>query len=146
MVCRPGKENDPNEVLRHSAAHVMASAVQKLFPGVKVTTGPVIDNGFFYDFDSSHPFSPADLEGIEKKMQEIVDQDLPFLREEVDRGAAIRLFQGMGGLYKVEIIQGLPDNWKITLYRTGDFVDLCKGPHVASTGKLKAFKLLSIAG
>src|SRR5262245_24409787 len=89
MVCRPGKENDPNEVLRHSAAHVMASAVQKLFPGVKVTIGPVIENGFFYDFDSPHPFSPADLETIENKMQEIADQDLPFLREEVDREAAI---------------------------------------------------------
>jgi threonyl-tRNA synthetase len=146
MVCRPGKENDPNEVLRHSAAHVMASAVQKLFQGVKVTIGPVIENGFFYDFDSPHPFSPADLEVIEKKMREIVDQDLPFLREEVDRDEAIRLFQEMGEHYKVEIIRGLPADEKITLYRTGDFIDLCRGPHVTSTGKLNAFKLLSIAG
>lgn len=146
MVCRPGKENDPNEVLRHSAAHIMASAVQKLFPGVKVTIGPVIDNGFFYDFDSPHPFTPDDFTNIEKKMQEIVDQDLPFQREEVDREVAIRLFQEMGEHYKVEIIRGLSADEKITLYRTGDFVDLCKGPHVTSTGKLKAFKLLSIAG
>ena len=103
MVCRPGKENDPNEVLRHSAAHVMASAVQKLFPGVKVTIGPVIDNGFFYDFDSERHFSPEDLEAIEKKMQEIAGENIPFVREEVSREEAIRLFKEMGENYKVEI-------------------------------------------
>ncbi|MFO1519251.1 MAG: threonine--tRNA ligase [bacterium] len=146
MVCRPGKENDPNEILRHSAAHVMASAVQKLFPGTKVTIGPVIDNGFFYDFDSPHAFTPEDFAAIEKKMQEIIDQDSPIVREEVSREEAIRLFQEMGENYKVEIIQGFPENEVITLYRHGDFVDLCKGPHVASTGKIKAFKLLSTAG
>jgi threonyl-tRNA synthetase len=146
MVCRPGKENDPNEILRHSAAHVMADAVQKLFKGVKITIGPVIENGFFYDFDSPKSFSPEDLEAIEKKMQEIVDQDLPFSCEEVTREEAIRIFREMGENYKVEIIEGLPAGEKITLYRHGDFMDLCRGPHVTSTGKIRAFKLLSIAG
>lgn len=146
MVCRPGKENDPNEVLRHSAAHVMASAVQKLFPGVKVTIGPVIENGFFYDFDSERHFSSEDLEAIEKMMAEIAGENLPFVREEVSREEAIRLFKEMGENYKVEIIEGLPADEKITLYRTGGFVDLCRGPHVETTGKIKAFKLLTTAG
>ncbi len=146
MVCRPGKENDPNEVLRHSAAHVMADAVQKLFPGTKVTIGPTIENGFYYDFDSDHRFSSQDLETIEKQMQEIVDLDLEFKREEIDREGAIRLFREMNENYKVEIIEGLPEDGAITLYRHGNFVDLCRGPHVKSTGKIKAFKLLNVAG
>ncbi len=146
MVCRQGKENDPNEILRHSAAHVLADAVQKLFQGVKVTIGPTIENGFYYDFDSPKSFSPEDLEAIEKKMKEIAEQNLPFLREEVSREAAIQLFREMGETYKVEIIEGLPADEKITLYRQGDFVDLCRGPHVDKTGKIKAFKLLSTAG
>ncbi|MBL7685109.1 MAG: threonine--tRNA ligase, partial [Deltaproteobacteria bacterium] len=146
MVCRPGKENDPNEILRHSAAHVLADAVQQLFPGVKVTIGPTIENGFYYDFDAPKPFSPEDLEKIEAKMQEIIDQDLVFERQEVSREEAIRLFQEMGETYKVEIIQGLPENEPITLYRHGHFVDLCRGPHVQKTRQIKAIKLLSIAG
>lgn len=146
MTCRPGKENDPNEILRHSAAHVMADAVQQLFKDVKVTIGPTIENGFYYDFDTPKHFSPEDLEAIEKKMQEIVDENAPFVCEEVSRAEAIELFKKMGEAYKVEIIQGLPENEKITLYRSGKFVDLCKGPHVKKAGEIKAFKLLSTAG
>lgn len=146
MVCRPGKENDPNEILRHSAAHIMADAVQRLFKNVKVTIGPTIDNGFFYDFESPKHFSPEDLEAIEKKMQEIAEENQPFVREEVSRAEAIELFKKMGESYKVEIIQAFPENEVITLYRHGEFVDLCRGPHVKKAGELKAFKLLSTAG
>ncbi len=146
MVCRAGKENDPNEVLRHSVAHIMADAVQQLFKGVKVTIGPTIENGFYYDFDSPKAFTPEDLEAIEKKMQEIIEKDSPFLREEVSRSDATQLFKKMGENYKVEIIQGLPEQETLTLYRHGNFVDLCRGPHVKHTGEVKAFKLLSIAG
>ncbi|MBI2501080.1 MAG: threonine--tRNA ligase, partial [Deltaproteobacteria bacterium] len=146
MVCRPGHENDPIERIRHSAAHLMASAVQELFPGTKVTIGPVIDNGFFYDFDASKPFTPDDLQKIEKRMGELVGQDLPFKRSVMSREEAVKFFRNKGEKYKVEIIEGLPEGEEISLYRHGDWVDLCKGPHVGSTGEIKAFKLLSVAG
>ncbi len=145
MVCRPGKENDPNEILRHSAAHIMADAVQRLFPDVKITIGPTIENGFYYDFDTPHPFSPEDLEKIEKAMKEIADQNLPFEKQEVSKAEALELFCKMGETYKLEIIEGIPGD-ALTLYRHGNFIDLCKGPHISHTGELKAFKLLSTAG
>lgn len=146
MVCRPGKENDLNEILRHSAAHIMADAVQRLFKNVKVTIGPTIENGFYYDFDSEHRFSPEDLKSIEKKMQEIIQENSEFIREEVSREEALQLFEKMGENYKVEIIRGLPAEEAITLYRHGQFVDLCRGPHVKKAGEIKAIKLLSTAG
>ncbi len=146
MVCRPGHENDPLEKLRHSCAHLMANAVQELFPGTKVTIGPVIDEGFFYDFDVARPFAPEDLIKIEKKMTEIAGRDLPFERIEMSRGEAIAFFEKKGENYKVEIIQGIPVGQAITCFKHGDWIDLCKGPHVRSTGELKVFKLLSVAG
>lgn len=146
MVCRPGKENDPNEVLRHSAAHILADAVQQLYSGVKVTIGPTIENGFYYDFDSPHPFSEEDFPKIEAKMQEIAKEKFPFIRKEVSRSEAIALFEKMGEQYKVEIIEGLNPDETITLYTHGNWVDLCRGPHVENTSALKYFKILSVAG
>jgi threonyl-tRNA synthetase len=146
MVCRPGHENDPLEKTRHSCAHVMASAVQSLFPGTKVTIGPVIEDGFFYDFASDKPFTPEDLAKIEEKMKEIVKKDLPFERKVLSRDEAVSLFKKKGENFKVEIIEGLPKGEEISVYQHGDWVDLCKGPHVNKTGSIKAFKLLSVAG
>src|SRR5262249_53674869 len=146
MVCRLGHENDPVEKARHSCAHVMASAVQALFPGTKVTIGPVIEDGFFYDFAADKPFTPEDLQKIEEKMKEIVKKDLPFERKVLSRDEAVKLFKGKGESFKVEIIEGLPQGEEISVYQHGDWVDLCKGPHVAKTGEIKAFKLLSVAG
>ncbi len=146
MVCRPGKENDPNEILRHSAAHIMADAVQRLFKDVKVTIGPTIENGFYYDFESPHAFSTEDLELIEKEMKKIADLKLPFTKEEVSREEAIALFKKMGENYKVEIIEGLSVDEKISLFRHGEFVDLCRGPHIQNSSELKAFKLLTSSG
>ncbi|HSC42015.1 MAG TPA: threonine--tRNA ligase [Candidatus Binatia bacterium] len=133
------------DTLRHSTAHLMAQAVQDLFPGTQVTIGPTIENGFYYDFKRSEPFSPEELERIEKRMAELVRADLTIVREELPRGEAIKLFRGMGEHYKVEIIEGIPDE-RVSLYRQGDWVDLCRGPHVPSTAALKAFKLTSVAG
>ena len=133
------------DTLRHSTAHLMAQAVQNLFPGTQVTIGPTIENGFYYDFKRSEPFSPEELERIEKRMAELVKADLKIVREELPRGEAIELFRSMGEHYKVEIIEGIPDE-HVSLYRQGDWVDLCRGPHVPSTAALKAFKLTSIAG
>jgi len=124
----------------------MASAVQALFPGTKVTIGPVIDEGFFYDFASEKPFTPEDLQKIEEKMKEIVNGDFPFERTVLSRSEAISLFEKKGESFKVEIIQGLPEGEEISCYRHGDWMDLCKGPHVERTGQIKAFKLLSVAG
>jgi len=140
--------NDPEgqEVLRHSAAHVMADAVQKLYPEAKVTIGPAIEKGFYYDFDYPPGFTPEDIPRIEEKMAEIVSQDLPFKREQLSREDAIKLFQEMGEDYKVELIRELPEGETISIYRHGDFVDLCRGPHVPSTGWIKAFKLTRLAG
>jgi threonyl-tRNA synthetase len=135
------------EVYRHSAAHLMAHAVKTLFGDrVQVTIGPAIENGFYYDFYSpEHTFTPDDFEAIEKKMSELAAADLPIRREEVSRDSAIALFRDLGEIYKVELIEDLP-NETVSLYRQGDFVDLCRGPHLPSTGRLKAFKLTSVAG
>ena len=134
-------------LLRHDAAHVMAQAVQELFPGTQVTIGPAIENGFYYDFARSEPFTPDDLPAIEQRMREIVDRDLPLVREEWDRDAAIEYFKGVGEHYKAQIIADLPEDEPISIYRQGDWLDLCIGPHLPSTGKLgKAFKLMKLAG
>jgi threonyl-tRNA synthetase len=134
------------DTIRHSTAHLMAMAVQELFPGTQVTIGPVIENGFFYDFGTDRPFTDEDLRRIEEKMSEIVARDLPVRREELSRDEAIKTFDQLGEKYKVEIIQGIPGDEKLSLYRQGDWFDLCRGPHVPSTGRLGAFKLTSVAG
>jgi threonyl-tRNA synthetase len=133
------------EIMRHSTSHLMAEAVRSLFPGVKVAIGPAIEAGFYYDFDVPEPFSPEDLARIEARMAELAAADQPFVREEVDREEAIRFFAQAGEIYKVELLQDLDQN-RVSLYRQGDFVDLCRGPHVPSTGYLKAFKLTGISG
>ena len=132
------------EILRHSAAHVMAQAVKELFPSVKLTFGPSTEGGFYYDFDYEKTFTPQDLESIEKRMEEIVKKDEPFIRNEVLKDEAILTFKKMGEDYKVEHMDDLPN--RVSLYRQGSFVDLCEGPHLPSTGKIKAFKLLSVSG
>jgi threonyl-tRNA synthetase len=132
-------------VLRHSCAHLMAQAVQRLFPGTEITIGPVIDNGFYYDFKRPEGFTPDDLQRIEDAMRAIVRENLPVSREELPREEAVRLFEGMGEHYKVEIIRGIPED-TVSLYRQGEFVDLCRGPHVPSTGHVAAFRLTSVAG
>jgi threonyl-tRNA synthetase len=132
------------DVLRHSSAHVMAQAVKELFQGVKLTFGPSTETGFYYDFDYDRTFTPEDLERIEKRMGEIVGQDLPFIRTEVAKGEAAKTFQEMGESYKVEHLEDLPD--RVSLYRQGSFVDLCEGPHIPSTGRIRAFKLLNVSG
>ena len=137
---------DGIEVIRHSTAHLMAMAVQELYPETKVTIGPVIENGFFYDFDRATPFSDEDLASIEAKMREIAKRDLPVYREVVERDEAIRRFEQLGEHFKVEIIQDLPADETVTIYGQGEWFDLCRGPHVPSTGKLGAFKLLNVAG
>lgn len=146
MVCRPGHEQDPVERIRHSAAHVLADAVTRLFPDAKVTIGPVIDNGFYYDFDYAPGFSEADLERIESEMRSIIAAKSPFIRKELSRDDAIAFFRTRGEKYKVEIIEGIATNEPISLYEHGKFVDLCKGPHVADTSEIKAIKLMSVAG
>jgi threonyl-tRNA synthetase len=133
------------EVLRHSTAHLMAHAVKRLFPDTQVTIGPVIESGFYYDFKHDRPFTPEDLERIESVMREIADANLPVSRREVSKTEAITFFRELGELYKVEIIEGIPED-HVSLYTQGDFTDLCRGPHVPSTGRLKAFKLTSVAG
>jgi len=134
-------------VLRHSISHVMAQAVQDTFENVKVSIGPSIEDGFYYDFDYTNTFTPEDLAKIETRMKEIVSQDLPFIREEVIREKAIEIFSGKGESYKVELIQDLPADVKqVSLYSQGEYVDLCRGPHIPSTGMIKAFKLTSVAG
>src|SRR5881394_2882532 len=134
------------DTIRHSTAHLMAMAVQELFPGTQVTIGPVIENGFFYDFGTDRPFTDEDLRRIEEKMQEIVARDLPIRREEWSREEAIRTFDHLGEKYKVEIIQGIPGDEPLSVYHQGEWFDLCRGPHVPSTGRLGAFKLTSVAG
>jgi threonyl-tRNA synthetase len=135
----------PLATLRHSTSHVMAQAVKRLFPEVKVAIGPAIEDGFYYDFDRAEPFTPEDLAKIEKVMGEIVKADLPFERKEMPRAAAIEFFQQRGERYKVEILEGIVAP-TVSLYTQGDFIDLCRGPHVKSTGEIKAFKLLSSSG
>jgi threonyl-tRNA synthetase len=136
---------DGLNILRHSTSHVMAYAVKELFKGVKVSIGPSIENGFYYDFDYEGSFTPDDLVRIEEKMAELVKRDVPFIREEISKAEAIRLFERQGETYKVEILKGLNDE-RVSVYRSGDFVDLCRGPHIPSMGKIKAYKLLSVAG
>jgi threonyl-tRNA synthetase len=136
---------EPLPTLRHSTSHVMAQAVKRLFPEVKLAIGPAIEDGFYYDFLKPTPFTPEDLALIEAAMRELVKADYPFVREEMPREAAIKFFDERGEPFKVEILQGI-DAATVSLYRQGDFVDLCRGPHVPSTGALKAFKLLSSSG
>ena len=136
---------EPLPTLRHSTSHVMAQAVKQLFPDVRVAIGPAIEDGFYYDFARATPFTPEDLEKIEARMREIVKQNLPFVREDWPREQAIRWFEERGEPFKVEILRGL-DAPVVSVYKQGDFLDLCRGPHVASTGAIKAFKLLSSSG
>jgi len=140
------RDNEGVDVIRHSCAHLLAQATQSLFPKAQVTIGPVIDNGFYYDFAFSRPFTPDDLVAIEAKMAEIAKQDLPIERSSMIREEAIDFFKNMGEEYKAEIIESIPAGEEISLYRQGDFIDLCRGPHVPSTGKIKAFKLMKLAG
>ncbi|MDV3238330.1 MAG: threonine--tRNA ligase [Gammaproteobacteria bacterium] len=142
------KDEDALELLRHDAAHVMAQAVQELYPGTQVTIGPAIENGFYYDFARDEPFTPEDLARIEARMHEIVKRDLPIVREVWDRDEAIRVFGGIGEAYKVEIIRDIiPEGEEVSVYRQGEWFDVCRGPHLPSTGKLgKAFKLMKVAG
>ena len=141
-------DRDPDglEIIRHSTAHLLAYAVKDLYPDAQVTIGPVIDNGFYYDFSYKRPFTPEDLEAIEKRMAELARKDEKVVREEWDRDEAVRFFESIGEKYKAEIIASIPAGEKISLYREGDFVDLCRGPHVPSTGRLKVFKLTKVAG
>ncbi len=134
------------EVLRHSTAHLMASAVQDLFPGTQVTIGPSIENGFYYDFHRDGGFTPEELEQIENAMSKLAKEDTPFVREEVSREDALELFDKMGEKFKCELIDAIPEGDTISLYRHGDWVDLCRGPHVPSTGALKSFKLTHVSG
>ncbi|MEO8717403.1 MAG: threonine--tRNA ligase, partial [Burkholderiales bacterium] len=134
------------EILRHSTSHLMAQAVQELYPGAQVTIGPVIENGFYYDFAYQRPFTPEDLAAIENRMTEIAKQDLPVHRKEMPRDEAVKHFLSIGEKYKAEIIAAIPEKETISLYGQGDWIDLCRGPHVPSTGKLKVFKLMRVAG
>ncbi|GCB04485.1 threonine--tRNA ligase [Ralstonia sp. SET104] len=140
------KDADGVDVIRHSTAHLLAYAVKELYPDAQVTIGPVIDNGFYYDFAYKRPFTPEDLVAIEKKMAELAKKDEKVTREVWNRDDAVKLFEGMGEKYKAEIIASIPEDQEIGLYREGNFVDLCRGPHVPSTGKLKVFKLMKVAG
>jgi threonyl-tRNA synthetase len=140
------KDTDGLDVLRHSTAHLLAYAVKELFPEAQVTIGPVIENGFFYDFSYKRPFTPEDLSAIEAKMLEIAKRDETVVREEWSRDEAVAFFLSIGEKYKAEIISSIPAEQKISLYREGSFIDLCRGPHVPSTGKLKVFKLMKVAG
>ncbi|MFW7347293.1 MAG: threonine--tRNA ligase [Pigmentiphaga sp.] len=141
-----GKDADGLDLIRHSTAHLLAYAVKSLFPEAQVTIGPVIDNGFYYDFSYSRPFTPEDLAAIENKMLELAKKDEVVTREEWKRDDAVAFFNSIGEKYKAEVIASIPDNQTISLYREGDFIDLCRGPHVPSTGKLKVFKLMKVAG
>ena len=140
------RDDEGVEVIRHSTAHLMAQAVKRLYPDTQVTIGPTIEHGFYYDFAREEAFHPEDLEAIEKEMQRIVEEDLPVQRSELPRDEAIAFFRDQGEEYKAEIIADIPAGETLSLYRQGDFIDLCRGPHVPSTGKLGAFKLTKLAG
>jgi threonyl-tRNA synthetase len=140
------RDADGLEILRHSCAHLLAMAVQQLFPTAQVTIGPVIEDGFYYDFAFERAFTPEDLERIEARMYELAAQDLAVRRSLMSRDEAVKLFESMGEQYKVEIIRDIPSEQDLSFYRQGDFIDLCRGPHVPNTGKLKAFKLTKVAG
>jgi threonyl-tRNA synthetase len=140
------KDEDGIDVIRHSTAHLLAQAVKQLFPSAQVTIGPVIENGFFYDFSYERPFTPEDLSAIEKKMEQLTTEDYPVHRSVLSRDEAVKFFRDLGEAYKAEIIESIPANEDLSLYEQGGFTDLCRGPHVPSTGKLKVFKLMKIAG
>ncbi len=140
------RDREGLDVIRHSTAHLLAQAVKQLFPEAQITIGPVIEDGFYYDFSFHRPFTPEDLAAIENRMKELAAADLPVKRRVMERDAAVAFFRGQGELYKAEIIQGIPPDEEIGLYGQGDWADLCRGPHVPSTGKLKAFKLMKVAG
>jgi len=140
------KDEDGLEVIRHSTAHLLAYAVKELFPEAQVTIGPVIENGFYYDFSYERPFTPEDLQKIEKRMKELSKRDIPVMREVWPRDKTVEFFKSINEHYKAEIIASIPSDEDVSLYREGDFVDLCRGPHVPSTGKLKVFKLMKVAG
>ena len=140
------KSAEALDILRHSTAHLLAQAVQRLYPGAQVTIGPVIDNGFFYDFAYERPFTPDDLVKIEAEMEKIVKEQLPVTRSVKSRDDAVKFFRGIGEEYKAEIIESIPANEELSLYSQGEFTDLCRGPHVPNTGKLRAFKLMKVAG
>ncbi|GAG89354.1 unnamed protein product, partial [marine sediment metagenome] len=140
------KDPEALGIIRHSTAHLLAQAAKQVFPNIQVTIGPDIENGFYYDFAFERPFTPEDIEKLEQRMQELVKQDLLVTHWEVTRNEAVKLFKDMGETYKVQIVEEIPEDQKLTLYKQGDFVDLCRGPHVPSTGKLGAFKLTKLAG
>jgi threonyl-tRNA synthetase len=140
------RDREGVEILRHSTAHLLAYAVKELFPEAQVTIGPVIENGFYYDFSFKRPFTPEDLIAIEKRMTELARKDFPVIREVWPRDKAVEYFKSIGEHYKAEIIASIPAGEEVSLYREGDFVDLCRGPHVPSTGRLKVFKLMRVAG
>ena len=140
------KSPEALDILRHSTAHLLAQAVQRLFPGAQVTIGPVIDNGFYYDFAYERPFTPEDLPAIEAEMQKIVKEALPVSRSVKSRDEAVAFFKGMGEAYKAEIIESIPASEDLSLYSQGEFTDLCRGPHVPGTDKLRSFKLMKVAG
>ncbi len=140
------KDSEALSIIRHSTAHLLAQAVKQLYPEAQVTIGPVIENGFYYDFSYERPFTPEDLQKIEKKMESLVSANIPVTRQEYTRNDAIKYFDSIGEKYKVEIISAIPEDQIISLYSQGDFTDLCRGPHVPSTSKLKAFKLMKVAG
>src|SRR5438445_6354650 len=140
------RDEEGVQILRHSTAHLLAYAVKELFPDAQVTIGPVIENGFYYDFSFKRPFTPENLAAIEKRMAELAKRDLPVTREVWPRDKAVEYFKSIGEHYKAEIIASIPAGEEVSLYREGDFIDLCRGPHVPSTGKLKVFKLTKVAG
>lgn len=140
------EDREGQDVYRHSSSHVMAQAVKRLWPGTKLAIGPAIERGFYYDFDSTHGFTPEDFEQIEKEMQNIIKADYPIIRKEMSREEALQFFRDNGEDYKVELIEDLPEDAVISVYQQGEFVDLCAGPHVPSTGRLKSIKLMSLAG
>jgi threonyl-tRNA synthetase len=140
------RDADGLDMIRHSTAHLLAYAVKELFPDAQVTIGPVIDNGFYYDFSYKRPFTPEDLQAIEARMTELSKKDIPVSREVWQRDKAVDFFKSIGEHYKAEIIASIPVGQDVSLYREGDFIDLCRGPHVPSTGKLKVFKLMKVAG
>ena len=141
------ESEDELDIVRHDCAHVLAEAVQSLYPGTQVTIGPAIENGFYYDFSRETPFTLDDLEKIEKKMHDIIDRGDAFVREVWNRDDAIKHFTDIGEVYKTEIISDLPESEEITIYKQGDWTDLCRGPHLPTTNHIgKAFKLMKVAG
>ena len=140
------RDEEGLDIIRHSTSHLLAQAVKQLYPDAQVTIGPVIEDGFYYDFSYPKGFTPEDLQKIEKRMEELVKQDLQVVREEVTRDAAVQIFREMGEEYKAQIIEDIPKDEILSVYRQGEFMDLCRGPHVPNTGKLKAFKLMKLAG